>query len=191
MCIPLPTKSMVTRYATVQSWKNKEDRRYFGNSKLYVFFYVIVASIITYFFAGGIIGIISAVLLPFIVFTYFMSMIVYLHHTHPEIPFFDLKKEWSPSIGVIYCSTIIHCSKPAQLLLHNIMIHIPHHLDSRIPFYHLPKAYHSLKKEYGEYFHEYNFKWSNVYTIFKKCKLYDFENKQWFTFKEAKSLPKS
>ena len=110
MCIPLPTKSMVTRYATVQSWQNKEGRRYFGNSKLYVFFYVIVASIITYFFAGGIIGIISAVLLPFIVFTYFMSMIIYLHHTHPEIPFFDLKKEWSPSIGVIYCSSILHCS---------------------------------------------------------------------------------
>ena len=147
--------------------------------------YTILASAAAYIFAGGLVGILMAVVVPFIVFNYFISMIVYLHHTHPNIPFFDLKQEWSHSIGALYCSTIIHCSKLSKALLHNIMVHIPHHLDTRIPFYHLPEAYEALKEKYGTYFHEYQFKWSYVGNIFKKCKLYDFEKKVWMTFEEG------
>lgn len=167
--------------------KNKQECHYFRNGKLIVLFYGLMMSVLAYFFAGGLMGIVAAVLLPFIVFNYFIAMIVYLHHTHPEVPFFDLKTEWSHSVGALYCSTIIHCSKLFRVLLHNIMIHIPHHLDPRIPFYNLPQAHKALKEKYGEFFHEYHFKWSYVFSIFKQCKLYDFENKVWMTFKEAKS----
>ncbi len=166
--------------------KDAEQKRYYRNGKLYVAIYAILMAIISYLFAGGIIGVICALILPFIVFNYFIALIIYLHHTHPDIPFFDLKKEWSHSIGILYCSTIIHCSRFSKGLLHNIMIHIPHHLDIRIPFYNLPRAYQEIKKEYGHYFHEYRFSWNLVRKIFKRCKLYDYENKRWFTFKEAK-----
>ncbi len=118
--------------------KDKKQRQYYRHGKHFVSLYALTVSILAYYFAGGFIGVISAVILPFIVFNYFISMIVYLHHTHPDIPFFDIKKEWSHTIGALYCSTIIRCSKPAQILLHNIMTHVPHHLDVRIPFYHLP-----------------------------------------------------
>lgn len=165
--------------------KEKEQCQYYRHGKLVVLFYALMMSILAYVFSGGIIGIFAAVILPFIVFNYFIAIIVYLHHTHPDIPFFDLKNEWSHSVGALYCSTIIHCSKISRVLLHNIMIHIPHHLDPRIPFYHLPQAHKALKAKYGEYFHEYQFKLRYVLSIFKKCKLYDFENKMWMTFKEA------
>jgi|TARA_R110002126_G_scaffold177321_2_gene326237 omega-6 fatty acid desaturase (delta-12 desaturase) len=165
--------------------KDAKQRRYYRNGKLMVLAYTILASAAAYIFAGGLVGILMAVVVPFIVFNYFISMIVYLHHTHPNIPFFDLKQEWSHSIGALYCSTIIHCSKLSKALLHNIMVHIPHHLDTRIPFYHLPEAYEALKEKYGTYFHEYQFKWSYVGNIFKKCKLYDFEKKVWMTFEEG------
>ncbi|MDF1684765.1 MAG: fatty acid desaturase [Legionellaceae bacterium] len=165
--------------------KDAKQRRYYRNGKLMVLAYAVLASAAAYVFAGGLVGILMAVVVPFIVFNYFISMIVYLHHTHPNIPFFDLKQEWSHSIGALYCSTIIHCSKLSKALLHNIMVHIPHHLDTRIPFYHLPEAYEALKEKYGTYFHEYQFKWSYVGNIFKKCKLYDFEKKIWMTFEEG------
>ncbi len=166
--------------------KDKQQRRHYRNGKLFSLAYAIIASLMGYFFAGGIIGVIAVVVLPFIIFNYFISIFVYLHHTHPDIPFFDLKSEWSHSIGALYCSTIIHCSKISKILTHNILTHIPHHLDIRIPFYNLPQAAAALKKEYGAYFHEYKFKWGYVCGIFKKCKLYDFENKVWMTFEEAK-----
>lgn len=165
--------------------KDAKQRRYYRHGKLMVLAYAVLASAAAYFFAGGFAGIIMAVVVPFIVFNYFISMIVYLHHTHPDIPFFDLKKDWSHSIGALYCSTIIHCSKLSKALLHNIMVHIPHHLDTRIPFYHLPEAYAALKEKYGIYFHEYSFKWKYVRDIFKQCKLYDFEKKIWMTFEEG------
>ena len=165
--------------------KDEQQHRYYRNGKLIVLFYGLVMSVLAYIFAGGIIGVAVAVILPFIVFNYFIAIIVYLHHTHPNMPFFDLKTEWSHSVSALYCSTIIHCSKISRVLLHNIMIHIPHHLDPRIPFYNLPQAHKALKDKYGEYFHEYRFKLRYVLGIFKKCKLYDFENKLWTTFKEA------
>ena len=166
--------------------KDKEQRQYYRNGKLLVLIYGLMMSVLGYFFAGGLIGIFTAVFLPFIVFNYFIAIIVYLHHTHPDIPFFDIKNEWSHSVSALYCSTIIRCSKISRILLHNIMIHIPHHLDPRIPFYNLPQAHKALKEKYGEYFHEYHFYWRYLLDIFKQCKLYDFEKKLWMTFKEAK-----
>lgn len=167
--------------------KDKQECQHYRNGKLLVGMYGLMMSILGYFLAGGFVGIVAAVILPFIVFNYFIAIIVYLHHTHPEIPFFDIKNEWSHSISALYCSTTVHCSKISRILLHNIMIHVPHHLDPRIPFYNLPKAHKALKEKYGEYFHEYHFKWHYLLKIFKQCKLYDFEKKLWMTFKEAKS----
>lgn len=165
--------------------KNKKERGYYKKGKIMVLLYTLILSILSYFFAGGVMGIVLSILVPFIVFNYFIAIIVYLHHTHPNIPFFDVKNEWSHSIGALYCSTIIHCSKISRLLLHNIMVHVPHHLDPRIPFYNLPQAHLALKEKYGIYFHEYRFKLSVVLSIFKQCKLYDFEKKLWMTFKEV------
>ncbi len=165
--------------------KDAKQQNYYRQGKFMVLVYAVFASITAYVFAGGFVGVFCAVVVPFIVFNYFISMIVYLHHTHPNIPFFDIKKEWSHAVGALYCSTIIHCSKISRALMHNIMTHIPHHLDTRIPFYHLPEAYLALKEKYGAYFHEYPFKWHYVFNVFKACKLYDFEKKIWMTFEEA------
>lgn len=166
--------------------KKPNKQRYYRNGKLIVLAYAVVAASLAYFFAGGIIGIFAVVVLPFIVFNYFIAIAVYLHHTHPDIPFTDIKKEWTHSTGAMYCSTVFYCTKISSMITHNIMIHIPHHLDTRIPFYHLPRAYQALKKDYSEFFHEYQFKWSDVRNIFKQCKLYDFENNIWMTFAQAK-----
>ncbi|RUR05423.1 fatty acid desaturase [Legionella sp. km772] len=165
--------------------KNNKEKRYYRQGKIFPLLYVLLLSIIAYFYADGMMGILLVVILPFIIFNYFIAIIVYLHHTHPSMPFFDLKSEWSHSISALFCSTIIHCSHFTRLLLHNIMIHIPHHLDPRIPFYNLPQAHSALKEKYGAYFHEYRFKLRDVLSIFKQCKLYDFDNKLWMTFRDA------
>jgi omega-6 fatty acid desaturase (delta-12 desaturase) len=164
------------------------QKQYYRNGKMISLIYAVMMSLLGYFFSGGILGIVFVVILPFIIFNYFIAIIVYLHHTHPDLPFFDIKRKWSHSVGFVYCSTIIHCSKIWKMLLHNIMVHIPHHLDIRIPFYHLPEAYAEIKKNYGKYIKEYDFSWREVRQIFSECKLYDFEKNCWLTFKELKNL---
>ena len=83
---------------------------------------------------------------------------------------------------------MVRCPRVGELLIHNIMIHIPHHVDPRIPFYHLKRAYADLQHEYGQFFHEYRFRWSTVRMIFRRCKLYDFERQVWYSFREAAGL---
>jgi len=70
------------------------------------------------------------------------------------------------------------------LLNHNILIHTPHHIDVRIPFYHLKRAYTDLRQHYHQYMHEYQFSWREVAKTFKQCKLYDYKAKKWYGFKE-------
>lgn len=168
----------------------KESRERLGYSvhKLITLAFAVALSAASYRWGGGVMGVIAAVGLPFIVFNYFIALFVYLHHTHPEVPFFDHRAEWSNTIGQVYCSIVWRCSKLSELLVHNIMIHIPHHVEPRIPFYRLKAAYADLQREYGEYLHEYRFRWRTVWTIFRRCKLYDFESKTWYSFREARAL---
>jgi omega-6 fatty acid desaturase (delta-12 desaturase) len=151
--------------------------------------FALILSAIAWRFGGGLSAVLAGVIVPFIVFNYFIALAVYLHHTHPDVPYFDHRPEWSNTIGQVYCSIVVRCSRFAELMLHNIMVHVPHHVDSRIPFYRLKRAYEELQREYGEFIHEYRFRWSTVAMIFRRCKLYDYDRQRWYSFAEARALP--
>jgi acyl-lipid omega-6 desaturase (Delta-12 desaturase) len=166
--------------------KDSKEKAYYRNNKLLSLVFFLGFSALAYYFAGGVLGIVFAVILPFIIFNYVIALFVYLHHTHPEIPFFDERSEWNHAIGGLCCSTVVRCSKIGEMFTHNIMVHVPHHVDLRVPFYHLHNAYEDLKKHYADCIFEYKFKWSTVFGIFKQCKLYDYNLKKWYTFSEGK-----
>lgn len=139
-------------------------------------------------FGGGLMGVAAAVVVPFLVFTYVIALVVYLHHTHPERPFFNARDEWRASIAQVHCSTVIHLSPLSDALLHHIFVHVPHHVDMRIPFYRLPRAWDDLRPEYGDLVKEYRFRWSTVAGIFARCKLFDFDEQRWYTFGDAAAV---
>lgn len=165
--------------------EKSRDRFAFAMQKAMTFAFAGLLSVAAWIWAGGLVGVIAAVAIPFLVFNYFIALFVYLHHTHPDVPFFVHKPEWSNTIGQVYCSIVWRCSRVSELLIHNIMIHVPHHVDPRIPFYRLKGAYAELRREYGAYIHEYRFSWATVFRTFRQCKLYDYESKTWYTFREA------
>ncbi|MCC5868157.1 MAG: fatty acid desaturase [Gammaproteobacteria bacterium] len=158
------------------------------NSKLITLAFAVLMGTAAWVFAGGVVGVIAALVVPFLVFNYFIALFVYLHHTHPDIPFFSQRDEWSQSLGQIYCSTVIRCSRLSEALTHNILIHVPHHVSPVIPFYHIKGAYEDLRRGYAQYIHEYRFSWRTVFGIFRRCKLYDFEQHRWYTFAEGRAL---
>ena len=132
---------------------------------------------------NGFWGIFCALILPFVVFNYVISLVIYIHHTHPDIPFFDERKEWSHTVGAIFCTSVVYTHWFIDnFLIHHILIHTPHHVDIRIPFYRLKTAYNSVKPYYADYIHEYRLNWSGLYQIFKSCKLYDYKKHIWSTF---------
>ena len=173
---------------TFQPNEKSRERFAFALQKAITFTFAGLLSAAAWIWADGFSGVIAAVVVPFIVFNYFIAMFVYLHHTHPDVPFFDHKPEWSNTIGQVYCAIVWRCSRLSELLIHNIMIHVPHHVDPAIPFYRLKQAYADLQREYGQYIHEYTFRWSAVLRTFRRCKLYDYNSKTWYTFREAAAL---
>lgn len=162
-----------------------EERTRMRNNKLLTLAFVLIFSAAAFVYGGGVAGVFSAVVLPFIVFNYFIALFVYLHHTHPEIPFFVQREQWSPAVGQLYCSTIVRFSWLMEKLTHNIMIHVPHHVNPHIPFYRLPQAYADLKQHYAQYMHEYRFNWVAMFEIFRRCKLFDYEQRRWYGYAAA------
>ncbi len=160
----------------------KKDQLSFVASKLGTLVFAATLSYVAWLMAGGLIGVLAAVVVPFVVFTYVISFFVYIHHTHPVIPFFDVRDEWSATIGQLFCSTVVRTSKVTELLTHHILVHVPHHVDMRIPFYQLAQAYDAIKTDWGAFIHEYRFSWSEIRSIFRTCQLFDFDAKTWYSF---------
>jgi omega-6 fatty acid desaturase (delta-12 desaturase) len=166
---------------------DNKNRLAFLYSKLTVLLFLLTFSAIVFYLAGWV-GLVAAVLIPFIVFNYYISLFVFLHHTSPDLPFFTNKEEWSQSVGQLYCSTIVRCSAFSEYLTHGILIHTPHHVDMRIPFYNLKGAYYDLHEKYSTYMHEMQFSVRGVRSIFKLCKLYDYDQHLWLNFSEARVI---
>jgi acyl-lipid omega-6 desaturase (Delta-12 desaturase) len=165
--------------------KDVKEKNKFFVSRAAAYSYIVVASVLAFFFAGGIVGVVAAVVLPWFVFSYLISLFIYLHHTHPDLPMFDDRSQWSAPIGQVACSTIVRNSKVWDHLTHHIGIHTPHHIDMKIPFYRLPQAYDDLQPVYGADIIEYQFKWKTVRDIFGHCQVYDYQTHTWHTYKEA------
>ena len=70
--------------------------------------------------------------LPFIAWNWTIGLIVYLHHTHPEVPWHTSKREWQQDIAQVSATT--HMLLPAVVgsWMHHIMEHPANHPSSNI-----------------------------------------------------------
>ena len=134
--------------------------------------------------AGPLVGV-MIVVVPFLVFTWFISFFVYLHHTHPDVAFWDDRRRWSALDGQLRSSITIRTNPVWEHLTHNILVHTPHHVDTRIPFYRLPRAVEDLGAEYASEMTTYRFRWRTVRHIFATCKVYDYDAQRWEPYPEV------
>lgn len=134
----------------------------------------------------GIWGFVKFWLMPWLVYHFWMSTFTLVHHTDPEIPFYDAC-EWQAATAQL--SGTVHCDYPkwVEILCHDINVHIPHHLSTAIPSYNLRLAHQSLQKDWGIYLRECQFSWSLLRRITKQCHLYTLEQGYW-SFKEHHQL---
>ena len=78
-----------------------------------------------------------------------------------------------------------------ELLLHNIMEHTAHHVDTRIPLYHLNDAQQAVEEAFGtERVITEQFSFSGMSRVFRECQLYDYDAHQWLTFDGRPSTPR-
>ncbi|KAL8145291.1 omega-6 fatty acid desaturase, chloroplastic isoform X2 [Apium graveolens] len=130
----------------------------------------------------GVVGWIKYWLMPWLGYHFWMSTFTMVHHTAPHIPF-KSAKEWNAAKAQL--TGTVHCDYPRwiEILCHDINVHIPHHVSSRIPSYNLRDAHQSLQENWGKYMNEATWNWRLMKTILTVCHLYD-EEKNYIGFDE-------
>lgn len=120
--------------------------------------------------------------LPLLVWNGLIGFVVYVHHTHPGVAWYENKSAWSASQPFV--STTVHLTFPAGLgaLLHHILEHTAHHVDMGVPLYRLKRAQALLEERLAGAIVVQPFSCRWYADTARRCKLYDFEARRWTDF---------
>jgi acyl-lipid omega-6 desaturase (Delta-12 desaturase) len=120
--------------------------------------------------------------LPLFFWKALIGFVVYVHHTHTRVDWYDNKKAWSAASPFV--STTVHLKFGAGIgaLLHHIMEHTAHHVDMSVPLYRLKKAQTLLEERLPGKIIIQRFSWAWYFQTARRCKLYDFERACWADF---------
>ena len=127
---------------------------------------------------GGVPLWLRLMVVPWMIWNYCMGALTYLHHVHPEIIWHE-SSSWTKTVGQFAGATVYVVPRWLNIFLHNIMLHVPHHVDARIPFYHLPRAVAALHAEFGEQVRIRRLDLRQYLAITSRCKLYAFDQGRW------------
>jgi omega-6 fatty acid desaturase (delta-12 desaturase) len=119
---------------------------------------------------------------PWLVFGWLIGFVIYFNHTHPEVPWFSDATEWSSFEGAIGGTTRLAFPRWAGWFASNIMNHVAHHVDPRIPLARLGEAQARIEQLLpGDVCVE---EWSveRLRTILRSCKLYDYDAQCWLDY---------
>jgi acyl-lipid omega-6 desaturase (Delta-12 desaturase) len=129
------------------------------------------------------------VLAPWWIFHMMFSVVTYLHHTHPRVPWFRTKRESTFFAGQVQAT--VHVELPAwlELLLHNITVHSAHHVDPRVPFRDLPDAQRRLERSFSSEIIIERWSIASFVAVARQCKLYDYDRHRWLDFSQRRATP--
>lgn len=127
--------------------------------------------------------VVKVIVVPWFLFNYSIGAVVYLHHINPDVKWHQ-HKAWTKFKAQMEGTMIFRVSpKLLDIFLHHIMIHVPHHVDARIPFYNLEKAAEHLQGLYPDVVRDARLRLRDYLRTTRLCKLYDFESEIWLDYK--------
>lgn len=128
---------------------------------------------------------VKLLVVPFLLFTHIIGWTVYVHHISPEIRWWP-RRQWSQFKGQMEATTILRLPRFVNLLwFHNIFVHVPHHVDARIPFHALPRAAKAIVANFPDVVRTQKFRMRDYLRATRTCKLYDFERGVWLPYRDA------
>jgi omega-6 fatty acid desaturase (delta-12 desaturase) len=127
--------------------------------------------------------------LPLFVFEIHDGFALYVQHTDPRIAWFgdsvDRNGEGRPEL------LSVHLRVPRLMgtFYHDTFAHPVHHLHPKIPCYRVFEAQTKLDERLGRaaVVSPFNVRW--LLDTMRRCKLYDWEKKQWLDFSDAQRRP--
>ena len=124
---------------------------------------------------------------PFLIFVHVIGWTVYVHHVAPDIRWWP-RKEWTQFRGQMESTTILRIPRLVnRLWMYNIMVHVPHHVDARIPFHQLPAAAAAITAAYPATVRSSRLSMRDYLRTTRACKLYDFDAGRWLSYDAART----
>jgi acyl-lipid omega-6 desaturase (Delta-12 desaturase) len=134
--------------------------------------------------AGALVMWLELVVVPFLVYVQLIGWTVYVHHVGPDIRWWT-PREWNRSRAQMESTTILRIPRALNVFFHHIFVHVPHHVDVRIPWYRLPDAARALHTARPGTIVDRRLRIADYLRATRRCKLYDFERGTWLTYAEA------
>jgi len=129
----------------------------------------------------------KVLLVPWLLWNALIGWAVYIQHIAPDMPWHS-RRRWRKYAGQV--ETTCNFKMPAWLnfFWHNIFVHVPHHVDPRIPFYHLPDAAEALNRAEPDVSQTKPYHWGTYFNSVRHCKLYDFDRETWTSYDGTDSI---
>ena len=128
---------------------------------------------------------VRTILLPFLGFAWFIGTMVHVHHIAPDIRWWK-KAEWNKFKAQRQGTTVLRAPKGFDFFFHWIMIHVPHHVDMRVPMYHLEEASAAIEAAFPGSVIDKPLRFRDFLINTRACKLYDFDAGCWLTYAEGR-----
>ena len=124
----------------------------------------------------------TAFIVPFIFWNGMIGVVVYMHHTHERIKWYDDKAKWTASQPFVTTTVHLTFKYGIGAAVHHIMEHTAHHLDATIPLYKLKQTQQRLEDLLPNRIVVQPFSFAWYWRTARNTKLYDFQNQQWLDF---------
>lgn len=125
-------------------------------------------------------SVLLAIVLPFLVWSGFMSFVIFLHHTHPSVAWYADEAAWTAARGSLAGTACVRFPFPFDRIVLGIMEHNAHHLASGVPLYNVARMQRLLEARGNVV--TWRFSWRAFARICRRCKLYDYEAGRWTGF---------
>ncbi len=129
------------------------------------------------------VSVLTGVAIPFLIWNMAMSVAIFLHHTHPAIPWYADKVARDAGSPAIQGTVHLVFPMPFGLFTLNIMEHNAHHLASGVPLYRVRHFQAAIAARHNIV--AWDFSLRAFRRVCRRCKLYDYDAGCWVTFDRA------
>lgn len=120
---------------------------------------------------------------PLLYVCWAIGFVVFFNHTHPEIPWFASRDRWNHWDAQLHCTLYVQFLGISEFLLPSeVMNHVAHHVDTKIPVRHLRRAQEDFYRANPGLVKTTEWSSSMQHDIMSRCKLYDYGRNQWMDF---------
>jgi omega-6 fatty acid desaturase (delta-12 desaturase) len=123
-----------------------------------------------------------AIMVPFLTFNWMVGFTSFLNHTHPGVPWFAKRGEWSFYAGQVHCTVHMGVSTWMIFFVTDFGLHGAHHIEPRIPIWGLDKAEPQIVADAHDELVLEEWSYRRHRDIMQRCKLYDYHGHRWLDF---------